>query len=71
MEYAVWFTGSDGKYHGPSPRPVVTEGRLFVGDRLPGYWVTKVVQGAWTDGDGRTFDGRARASQKKPTAHRS
>ena len=69
MRYALWTTDYNGREQGP--RHIETDGRLFVGDRLPSGWVTSVEQGAWTDDQGRFYDGRARAAVKPPGAHRT
>ena len=69
MRYALWTTDYDGREQGP--KLIETEGRLLVGDRLPAGWVTSVRQGAWTDDEGRAYDGRVRAAVKPPGAHRS
>jgi hypothetical protein len=69
MRYAVWTTDYNDRETGP--RSIETEGRLFVGDRLPSRWVTNVTQGAWTDDIGDVYDGRARTAVKPPGAHRS
>ena len=69
MRYALWTTDHNG--HEIGPKLIETEKRVFVGDRLPSGWVTSVRQGAWTDDEGRTYDGRVRVAVSPPGAHRS
>jgi hypothetical protein len=69
MRYALWRSDYNGQEDGP--RLIETNGRLFVGDRLPAGWVTSVKQGVWTDEQGQVYDGRVRVAVKPPGAHRS
>ena len=47
-------------------RLVVTDTPLQLGDMLPlanvGCWITEVIDGEWTDDEGRVYDARARAA---------
>jgi hypothetical protein len=69
MRYALWTTDHNG--HEQGPRLIETDGRLFVGDRLPSGWVTNVEHGVWTDDKDRSYDGRVRVAVKPTGAHRS
>jgi len=69
MRYALWRTDYSGQEEGP--KLIETPDRIFVGDRLPSGWVTSVRQGAWTDDQGRHYDGRVRVAVRPPGAHRS
>jgi hypothetical protein len=69
MRNALWTIDYKGREQGP--RLTETEGRIFVGDRLPSGWVTSVRQGVWTDDAGCVYDGRIRVEVKPPGAHRS
>lgn len=64
MRYAAWRTDSSGDEDTEASRLLETAGRLFVGDRVPGGWVTDVVQELWTDERGQEY-GRARTGVRR------
>jgi hypothetical protein len=59
-------THLDGRVDEHAPRRVVTATPLQFGDQLPlanvDCWITEVIDGEWTDDEGRIYDALARAA---------
>ncbi len=56
----------DGRVDEHARRLVVTVGPLQFGDKLQlanvSCWITEVIDGEWTDDEGRVYEARARAT---------